>query len=640
VLLEFGEAQALAGDVEGLRATFLEAARMAREQRDATALARAALGYGRMPSLQADDPILVGLLEEALRGLPSGDSVLRARLHARLVLATYYGGSLAERERHAREAVAIARRLGDSTTEAIALRSHYYNLVGTPDLPARLEILHDSVRAAERAGDRAVACEARVNMVGEYLELGDLARADRALAIAAETADRLRLPRLRWRATVLQAARALLSGDLAGAEACSDRALGMAGYGADSGDAMAVHTAVLFAVRRAQGRLAEIAPTVAAIAERGGSPNWQSLLALLHAETGARADAAGILARMAARHFADLRIDWSWLPTLAHFADVCAIVEDRSAAADLERLLRRDASPVVTAPFTCLGASSRYLGVLALVQGRADDAVRLLDEALALNLRLGAQVEVVRTQIALVRALAERGVAGDRERASTLHAEAETTAKLAGLAGFAPVLEQLLVQPARRTPARVLEASLRREGADWIVACAEESTRLRGTKGVGYLLRLLREPGRSFAALELAGSDVDPAVPGGAAAAEAVAVAPRERLRQRARELREELTEAEEFNDLGRAASLREEMEEIAEELSAGIRPDGRPTDAASDAKTAERARLNVTRALQAVVRRIGEGCPVLGGHLQSAIRTGSLCAYVPDPDPGIAWRL
>jgi hypothetical protein len=59
-----------------------------------------------------------------------------------------------------------------------------------------------------------------------------------------------------------------------------------------------------------------------------------------------------------------------------------------------------------------------------------------------------------------------------------------------------------------------------------------------------------------------------------------------------------------------------------------------------ADGREAERARLNVTRALQAVLRRIGAECPVLGRHLESSVRTGNLCAYLPDPEPAVAWDL
>jgi len=53
----------------------------------------------------------------------------------------------------------------------------------------------------------------------------------------------------------------------------------------------------------------------------------------------------------------------------------------------------------------------------------------------------------------------------------------------------------------------------------------------------------------------------------------------------------------------------------------------------------AERARLNVTRAVRKVVRKIEAGCPVLGRHLDRAVQTGLFCAYQPDPTFPIEWE-
>jgi hypothetical protein len=47
-----------------------------------------------------------------------------------------------------------------------------------------------------------------------------------------------------------------------------------------------------------------------------------------------------------------------------------------------------------------------------------------------------------------------------------------------------------------------------------------------------------------------------------------------------------------------------------------------------------------VTRAIRQAIARIGEHHPQLGEHLNRAVRTGSYCAYVPDPDSPAAWTL
>jgi hypothetical protein len=45
-----------------------------------------------------------------------------------------------------------------------------------------------------------------------------------------------------------------------------------------------------------------------------------------------------------------------------------------------------------------------------------------------------------------------------------------------------------------------------------------------------------------------------------------------------------------------------------------------------------------MTRAIRQGIARIGEHHPELGEHLNRAVRTGTYCAYVPDPGAPAAW--
>jgi AAA ATPase-like protein len=59
-----------------------------------------------------------------------------------------------------------------------------------------------------------------------------------------------------------------------------------------------------------------------------------------------------------------------------------------------------------------------------------------------------------------------------------------------------------------------------------------------------------------------------------------------------------------------------------------------------SDTSDAERARVNVTRALRAAIRRIAEHDPGLGRELGAAVRTGSSPRFEPRPLDGTRWRV
>jgi non-specific serine/threonine protein kinase len=173
---------------------------------------------------------------------------------------------------------------------------------------------------------------------------------------------------------------------------------------------------------------------------------------------------------------------------------------------------------------------------------------------------------------------------------------------------------------------------LRRDGDLWTIACGAEVAHLRDAKGLTYLAQLLRNPGQEFHALDLTGAGGLPAGDAG----EVLDAEARAAYKRRVLELREELAEAEEFNDAGRQARLREEIETLTEELARAMGIGGRARKAGSDA---ERARLNVTRAIGAVVRKVAAECPVLGGHLQRAVRTGTFCSYEPE-SAAITWTL
>jgi non-specific serine/threonine protein kinase len=107
--------------------------------------------------------------------------------------------------------------------------------------------------------------------------------------------------------------------------------------------------------------------------------------------------------------------------------------------------------------------------------------------------------------------------------------------------------------------------------------------------------------------------------------------------RQRVEELRDEIEEAESFNDPERAARAREEMELIAEQLAGAVGLGGRDRKAAS---TSERARVNATRSIRSLLKRVAEYDEDLGRELEATVRTGTFCVYEPDPRRPVTWTI
>jgi hypothetical protein len=99
----------------------------------------------------------------------------------------------------------------------------------------------------------------------------------------------------------------------------------------------------------------------------------------------------------------------------------------------------------------------------------------------------------------------------------------------------------------------------------------------------------------------------------------------REAYKKRLAELREELVEAESWNDFARAGRLHAELEALSAQLAAAVGLGGRERRSGS---AAERARVAVQRRIREAVKKISARDADLGRHLDWAVRTGTFCVY------------
>jgi hypothetical protein len=195
--------------------------------------------------------------------------------------------------------------------------------------------------------------------------------------------------------------------------------------------------------------------------------------------------------------------------------------------------------------------------------------------------------------------------------------------------------------------------AFRREGDYWTVVYDGSLVRLRDSKGRRHLAALLADPGREFQVTDLEAEEHrGTATPSGPAlrsdpdlevrsdlgdAGGMLDATAKAAYKARLEDLQAELDEAESFNDPTRAAKAKVEIDFLTSELARAVGLGGRDRRAASHA---ERARLNVTRAIRAAMGKLERANPSLGWHLSSAIRTGRYCSYTPDPRAEIAWEL
>jgi tetratricopeptide (TPR) repeat protein len=525
------------------------------------------------------------------------------------------------------------------------------------DVAARRAQVEQLIRLAEDAGDPRLAAEGHQWKANDHLELGDIAAADREMQIVEGIAETSRQAYPRWVLSVMQAARAFLEGRFADAESPM-AALDVARW-EHTVEAALAGSGITYLLREQQGRASELVPELTGYARRyPHGPLWRVGLAASHASLGRPTEVRALLETLAANDFADLPRDQVWLYCLARLSDVVLFLGDAPRAARLYDLLLPYQDRCAPVAYTLtMGAVSRWLGGLAALLGRYAEAERHFEAALEMNARIRARVWVAHTQHDYARMLLTRGALGDRDKAAALATTSLATARQIGMklleerlvslmaeAGLAPEARSVdAAAPAALGPTAMTPATFRREGEYWTIVYEGKHLRLKDAKGLQYIADLLRHEGDELHAADLASKAEAPARPDPEGRTAAALGDPGERLdhqaraeyRQRLTDLRGELDEATRWGDLGRSASLREEIEFLSDELSGAYGLGGRARKAGD---VSDRARKAVTSRIREAIARIGKEHSALALHLGNAIRTGTFCCYRPERP--LRWEL
>jgi len=671
ILLKLGAARRSAGDLVGGRDACQRAAALAREAIAAGAgieakdlLARAALGYGRVSETGRVDQDLIRLLEEALSVLAAGDGALRSRVLARLAIALYFSPDRQRGEDYSRAAVAMAERLGDRAAQVHALVALHFTIWGPDSLDERLRVATQVVQHAEAIGERETELEARVWRIADLLEAGEVERGRNEHQAFVGLAERLRFPLYLWYARLQQSMYAAFDGEFALAETLARSALEL-GQRAALPNAHPFFVSQLLAVRILQGRAGELAQEVAALAEQApGMAIWRVGHILCLVQRGETETAQRALRRFAEAGFAQLPRDGMWLHCLTLLAHASHRLGDAGGAASLYDLLLPYARRNCMAAFAIAGTGpvARTLGELALLLGRSDEAIEHLEAAAEVLTRMHSRPYLATVRCRLAQAIQTR----DPERIPAMLADVLSTARDLGMAELeqsaATLAATTAVPPPRSAPpsppptdstaaADPNVSQFRREGDYWSITLDGFTIRLKDSKGLRYIHRLLGQPGVEIHSIELSRLDAGVVSPaprrredamesvvgdlgdaGEILDAQAIAA-----YRRRLRDLREEIEEASENNDLGRLAQLQHESDLLLQQLAAGTGLGGRRRRAGAHA---EQARVNVTKAIRAALDKIGREDEDIGRRLSASIRTGAFCAYEPDPARPIDWRL
>jgi tetratricopeptide (TPR) repeat protein len=252
-----------------------------------------------------------------------------------------------------------------------------------------------------------------------------------------------------WVLTQARASRALIAGDTNRAEQLATEALQI---GADSGqpDAALVFGMQFMMVSLQRGTLGDLIPlierTIAETSDVSGSGLGAAMLAVAYVEADRTQDAARLMKEYAATEFAQ-PMGMVWLTSMVDFADAAIGCREQRYAGLLFDQLAPWVDQMATTGTTAEGPVSHYLGGLATVLGRYDDADAYFARSAAFSDRIGAKFFAARTDILWGRMLAERRAPGDTQKARELLSKAHTSAAAHGYANVeqraAAALQQL-----------------------------------------------------------------------------------------------------------------------------------------------------------------------------------------------------
>ena len=205
----------------------------------------------------------------------------------------------------------------------------------------------------------------------------------------------------------------------------------------DSGqpDATFIYGTQLGPVSFQRGTYGELAPRIeqAAVDAPDLAGIIVAALALAHVEAGHIDDARRLLEQAAAADF-DVPLDGNWLSTLAYYAEAAIACRDPKCSRTLFDRLAPWADQVPYPGLTIDSPVSHYLGGLATVLGRYDEADAYFAHAAALNDRANAKFFAARNNLSWATMLAERNGPGDNERARELLTKAHAAAAAHGYA--------------------------------------------------------------------------------------------------------------------------------------------------------------------------------------------------------------
>ena len=362
-----------------------------------------------------------GDLEAAIEVVDPDDTTTYARLLAIYARDLIHTPRFELRQEVAQRAVELIDASDDPTLLLHAMSALTFALEGPGTLPLRRDLALRAVAAARTAEDPVLEFWTSRAAYFVAIESADpqLARdsLDRITSIASDVGE----PRLRWIAALYEAFEAMMEARLDDAERLTEVSLEI-GTEIGEPDAFSLYAGQLFAARSFAGRYAELLPLVQGVME--ANPDmlaFRLAYAIICLSVDREDEARAILREGADDGFAAIPVDYAWMTTVIGYAVLTVELEDAEIAAQLYPILEPFGNEVAFSGATSQGPISAYLGKLASVMGRHDEADDHLRQALDVARSFGWKYHEATTLVALARS--------QKRRTGALGAAAETLAR-------------------------------------------------------------------------------------------------------------------------------------------------------------------------------------------------------------------
>jgi tetratricopeptide (TPR) repeat protein len=425
LLVGLGKAQRQAG-MPAFRETLLDASRRAKTLGDRTRLIDSVLANSRglFSSAGKIDGERIAMLDVALDAVGDADTTERALILGRRGLESVYAGDYAQRRVMSDEAVAIARRLGDSATLAWVLTFRHETIRLPETVEERRSLMAEARALAAGIDDPSLSYWANSLSAHPALEVGDMDGVDSFHDAAHEIAESIGQPLFTWHSAYHESWAALVRGDDVESERLATLALEK-GTEAGEPDAFAIYGSQLVSIRLYQGRLGELVELLeAAKNDNPGIPAYAAAYALALAESGATDRSNAIVDEALANEYRDHQRDNLWLAGMTVQAMSAIDLGRADAAAVLYGLLEHAGGQVASTGASVFAVVDLVLGGLQRLIGDLDVAIEHLERADETARRMHAPSFIALNNVELAKALRQRDVGSDAARATALLTDA------------------------------------------------------------------------------------------------------------------------------------------------------------------------------------------------------------------------